>query len=64
MASALQIEEFHRELKHLTALAACQCRKPRIQRNHLACALLVWIRLNSIAYHSSKTIYQIKHGML
>jgi hypothetical protein len=34
------IEEFHRELKQLTGVEACQCRKARIQRNHFACALL------------------------
>jgi hypothetical protein len=33
--------EFHRELKQLTGVEACQCRKARIQRNHIACALLV-----------------------
>jgi len=59
-----KIEEFHRELKQLTGVEACQCRKARIQRNHIACALLVWTRLKSIAYHRGKTIYQIKHGML
>lgn len=59
-----KIEEFHRELKQLTGVEACQCRKARIQRNHIACALLVWLRLKSIAYQSGKTIYQIKHGML
>jgi hypothetical protein len=54
----------HRELKQLTGAEACQCRKARIQRNHVACALLVWTRLKSIAYQSGQTIYQIKHGML
>lgn len=58
------IEEFHRELKQLTGLEACQCRKARIQPNHIACALLVWSRLKAIAYQSGRTIYQIKHGML
>ena len=59
-----KIEEFHRELKQLTGVEACQCRKARIQRNHIACALLVWTRLKVIAYQTGKTIYQIKHGML
>ncbi len=59
-----KIEEFHRELKQLTGVEACQCRKARIQRNHIACALLVWTRLKTIAYQTGKTIYQIKHGML
>ena len=59
-----KIEEFHRELKQLTGVEACQCRKARIQRNHIACALLVWTRLKTIAYKTHRTIYQIKHGML
>lgn len=67
-----KIEEFHRELKQLTGAEACQCRKARIQRNHIACALLVWSRLKAlakpllwrIAYQCGKTVYQIKHGML
>ncbi len=59
-----KIEEFHRELKQLTGVEACQCRKARIQRNHIACALLVWSRLKAIAYNTGNTIYQIKHGML
>ena len=58
-----KIEEFHRELKQLTGVEACQCRKARIQRNHIACALLVWTRLKSIAYQSGRTSYQIKHSM-
>jgi hypothetical protein len=59
-----KIEEFHRELKQLTGVEACQCRKARIQRNHIACALLVWCRLKTIAYQSGRTVYQIKYGML
>lgn len=59
-----KIEEFHRELKQLTGIEACQCRKARIQRNHIACALLVWARLKTIAYQTHQTVYQIKHRML
>ncbi len=59
-----KIEEFHREAKQLTGIESCQCRSGRIQRNHIACALLVWSRLKSLAYQSGKTIYQIKHGLL
>ncbi len=36
-----KIEKFHREAKQLTGIEACQCRASRIQRNHIACALLV-----------------------
>jgi hypothetical protein len=56
--------EFHRELKQLTGVEAILCRKARVQRNHIACALLVWSRLKVIAYNTGRTIYQIKHGML
>ena len=59
-----KIEQFHRELKQLTGVEKCQCRKSRIQRNHIACAVLVWIRLTELARKSMKTIYQIKHEML
>ncbi len=34
-----KVEEFHRELKQLTGVESCQCRKGRIQRNHIACAI-------------------------
>jgi Transposase DDE domain len=59
-----KVEEFHRELKQLTGIESCQCRKGRIQRNHIACAILVWLRLKDLAYKTGQTIYQIKHGLL
>lgn len=59
-----KIEEFHRELKQLTGIESCQCRKARIQRNHIACAILVWIRLKELAYKTSQTVYQIKYSLL
>jgi hypothetical protein len=34
-----KIEEFHREIKQLTGVESCQCRKARIQRNHINCAM-------------------------
>jgi hypothetical protein len=59
-----KIEQFHRELKQLTEIEKCQCRKARIQRNHIACAVLVWIRLTSLARKSCSTAYKIKHNLL
>jgi hypothetical protein len=59
-----KIEQFHRELKQLTGVERCQCRKARIQRNHIACAMLVWIRLTDVARKANQTIYRIKHGLL
>jgi hypothetical protein len=59
-----KIEQFHREMKQLTGLEGCQCRKARIVRNHIGCAILVWVRLKQIALDIKQTIYQVKHGLL
>ena len=59
-----KVEEFHREIKQLTGIESCQCRKGRIQRNHIGCALLVWLRLKDLAYRTGQTIYQLKRGLL
>jgi len=59
-----KIEQVHRELKQLTGLERCQCRKARIQRNHIHCSLLVWTRLSDLAHRASTTVYQLKHGLL
>ena len=59
-----KIEQLHRESKQLTGLEYCQCRKARIQRNHIACALLVWVRLTELASQTGQTLYRLKHGLL
>lgn len=59
-----KIEEFHRELKQLTGVESCQCRKARIQRNHIGACMLVWFRLKDMAYKTGQTIYQLKYGLL
>jgi hypothetical protein len=59
-----KIEQFHREAKQVTGLEACQCRSQRAQRNHIACAMLVWVRLNQIAQMTCHSIYQLKLGLL
>ena len=59
-----KIEQFHRELKQLTGVEKCQCRKARIQRNHIACAVLVWIRMTHIARKALTNVYNLKKGML
>ncbi len=58
------IEQLHRELKQTTGIDQCECRKGRIQRNHIASAFLVWIKLKQIAYQTCQTIYQLKEGLL
>jgi hypothetical protein len=60
----IKIEEFHREDKQLTGVDRCQCRRASIVRNHIACAMLVWVRLKQVASDTHQTIYQVKHGML
>ncbi len=59
-----KVEQFHRETKQLTGAEGCQCRKARIVRNHIGCAILVWVRLKQVAYETQQTIYQVKHGLL
>ena len=59
-----KIEQLHREVKQLTGLQNCQCRKARIQRNHIACALLVWVRLNELAQQTKRTLYELEHSLL
>jgi hypothetical protein len=59
-----KIEQFHREGKQVTGLERCQCRLARIVRNHIGCAILVWIRLKQVAHQTAQTIYQVKHGLL
>lgn len=59
-----KIEEFHREVKQLTGIGQCQCRLSRIIRNHIACAMLVWVRLKHLACKTGRTVYQLKHGLL
>jgi len=59
-----KIEQFHRETKQVTGIEGCQCRKARIVRNHIGCAILVWVRLKHVAHEAGTTIYQVKHGLL
>lgn len=59
-----RIEQLHREGKQVTGLERCQCRKARIQRNHIASAFLVWVRLKELAVQTGQTVYQLKHGLL
>jgi ribosomal protein L32 len=59
-----KIEQFHQELKRVTGVEKCQACKARIQRNHIACAVLVWIRLKAIARETGATMYQLKQNLL
>ena len=59
-----KIEQFHRESKQLTGLESCQCRLPRIVRNHIASAFLVWGHLRRKAHQTAQTLYQVKRRLL
>ena len=62
--SRWKIEQLHREAKQLTGLGKCQCRLPRIVRNHIGSAFLVWVYLMRKASETGQTLYQVKHGWL
>ena len=59
-----KIEQLHRELKQVTGIGKCQCRKLRAQRNHIACCFQVWVYLKRAARKAEKTIYEFKLGFL
>ncbi|MBD0307380.1 MAG: transposase [Microcoleus sp. T1-bin1] len=59
-----KVEEFYRELKQLTGIEACQCRKALIQRNHIACAILARNFFKKTARMAGKTVYQLKQKLL
>ena len=59
-----KIEQFHRQIKQVTGLQRCQCRKQRAVRNHIGCAMLVWVQLNRVARQTGQTIYQLKEALL
>jgi hypothetical protein len=54
------IECLHRELKQLTGIEKCQCRKALSQRTHIFCAMLVWNKIKEIAYDTFLSAYQVK----
>ncbi len=54
-----QIEQLHRELKQLTGTQACQCRKQRSQRNHLACCYQAWFAIKVKAKQLGKSLYAV-----
>jgi hypothetical protein len=59
-----KVEQFHRETKQLTGIEGNQCRKARIVRNHIGCAILVWVRLKQVAVETKRTIYRVKYDLL
>jgi hypothetical protein len=58
------IESFHREIKQITGIEACQCRKRRSQRTHINCSIRIWIWLKREAIKLKTTVYQLKQSQL
>src|SRR5215210_7113421 len=59
-----QVEQFHRELKQLTGSEACQCRKARSQRNHIAACYHAWLSLKVSAQRLGKSLYRTQADLL
>ena len=59
-----QVEQFHRELKQLTGVEKCQCRKQRAQRNHIACCYQAWLAIKVQASAVGKTLYALVDDLL
>ena len=58
------VEQFHREVQQVTGVDQCQARLARIQRNHIACAFLVWNRLSFLAHQLKTSVYALKQKLL
>ena len=54
----------HRDVKQTTGIERCPCRRERLQRNHIGCAILVWVRLKSFAEELGTRVYALKRDLL
>lgn len=52
-----------RRTDYVATIEKCQCRLDRIVRNHITCAVLVWIYLMQKAYETGQTLYKVKKRM-
>jgi len=60
-----KIEEFHARIKQLTRKRILdRVVERKIQKNHIACAILVWNFLKRLAVKMGKTIDRVKHELL
>jgi hypothetical protein len=57
------VEQLHRELKQLTGIERCQCRKQRAQRNHIFLCYRAWFSLKVAADKLKITLYQAKQNL-
>lgn len=59
-----KIEQYHREVKQVVGIEKCQCRSARAQKNHIACAILAWVHMTTLARSMKTNIYSLKKKML
>lgn len=59
-----KVEKLHRELKQTPRIDEYRHRKHRVQCNHIACCMRVWICLKRAAGTAGQTIYQLKESLL
>lgn len=59
-----KIEQYHREVKQTLGIEKCQCRSARAQKNHIGCAMLVWIHLTELARQLKTNVYRLKEDLL
>lgn len=59
-----RIEQYHRELKQVSGIELCQARKRHSQRNHIWCAIRVWLVLWQRAQEVGQSVYAVKQGLL
>ena len=59
-----KVEQFHREIKQITGIEACQCRNHRSQRTHIAVCMLVWLKISEYAKKAKCSLYRIKNSLL
>ncbi len=45
-------------------IESCQCRQAPLQRNNIAWAMLVWLKLINLAHNTGQIIYKINHNLL
>jgi len=64
MQARWRIEQYHRELKQVSGIELCQARKGRSQRNHIWCAIRVWLALWQRAQQAGQSVYAVKQGLL
>jgi hypothetical protein len=64
MQARWRIEPYHRELKQVSGIELCQARKRRSQRNHIWCAIRVWLALWQRAQEVGQSVYAVKQALL